>query len=92
MATCILAVHVQLGDQLLLVSAATAVLGDDMWPASDLQRTRWAINNRVGKVRGPFGSVEPQLCNEGKPVTRSLCRVGNVWLYVCLLMMCAWLG
>jgi hypothetical protein len=42
--------YVQVGDQLLLVSAATAVLGDDMWPASDLQRTRWAINNRVGKV------------------------------------------
>ncbi len=40
----------QVGDQLVLVSAATAVLGDDMWSASDLQRTRWAINNRVGKV------------------------------------------
>jgi len=40
----------QVGDQLLLVSAASAVLGDDMWPASDLQRTRWAINNRAGKV------------------------------------------
>eukprot|EP00775_Hariotina_reticulata_P003402 gene3402-3675_t len=42
---------VLVGDKLLLCSA---VFGDDMWLASDLQRTRWAVNNRPGKVKLVF--------------------------------------
>jgi hypothetical protein len=38
----------QVGDRLL---SCSAVFGDEMWHAQDLQRTRWAINNRPGKVR-----------------------------------------
>eukprot|EP00878_Enallax_costatus_P033352 GHUV01036776.1.p1 GENE.GHUV01036776.1~~GHUV01036776.1.p1 ORF type:complete len:194 (+),score=15.97 GHUV01036776.1:1027-1608(+) len=38
---------VLVGDRLL---SCSAVFGDEMWHAADLQRTRWAINNRPGKV------------------------------------------
>lgn len=58
----------QVGDELLLVSAATAVLGDAMWPASDLQRTRWAINNRVGKVRTCYSSSRGPGSGDFKPL------------------------
>jgi hypothetical protein len=33
-----------------VLKQCSAVFGDDMWECRDLQRTRWAINNRVGKV------------------------------------------
>ncbi|WIA23589.1 hypothetical protein OEZ85_000301 [Tetradesmus obliquus] len=39
---------VLVGDRLL---SCSAVFGDEMWHAQDLQRTRWAINNRPGKVK-----------------------------------------
>jgi hypothetical protein len=47
-------VPLQVGDRLL---SCSAVFGEDMWLAGDLQRTRWAINNRPGKVRQLFTTV-----------------------------------
>ncbi|KAG2483637.1 hypothetical protein HYH03_017515 [Edaphochlamys debaryana] len=39
---------VQVGD---VVKSVSAVFGDDMWPASDLRRVRWAMTGRLGDVR-----------------------------------------
>jgi hypothetical protein len=47
----------QVGDRLL---SCSAVFGDEMWHAQDLQRTRWAINNRPGKVGACFVSQHQQ--------------------------------
>lgn len=38
----------QVGDALKMCSA---VFGEDMWPAVDIRRVQWAINNRTSKVR-----------------------------------------
>ncbi|GBF88665.1 hypothetical protein Rsub_01564 [Raphidocelis subcapitata] len=42
---------IQVGDWL---KSCSAVFGEEMWDCDDLQRTRWAIGNRAGKVKLVF--------------------------------------
>jgi hypothetical protein len=51
----------QVGD---VVKSCSAVFGDDMWPAADLRRVRWAINSRLGDVKLV---MERRRLPEGRP-------------------------
>lgn len=45
---------IQVGDRL---KACSAVFGEEMWEVTDVQRTRWAISNRAGKVKVRLGGL-----------------------------------
>lgn len=45
---CALMPTAQVGDWL---KKCSAIYGEEMWDCEDVQRTRWAISNRTGKVK-----------------------------------------
>lgn len=62
-----------------MVSMCSAVFGDEMWPASDIRRVKWAILNRTGKVRVVcVGRVGKRKGREGGGRMES-----SLWLSAC---------
>jgi len=51
----------QVGD---VLKTCSAVFGEDMWPAQDIRRVHWAINNRSSKVRGVGRGLRPRAASE----------------------------